>query len=219
MLEHRPKLYIGLAFTLGILLTLGYKDLYPDLERRFLARRRHNARKKQRLDQEESLIPSEDFHPDHVSLLDNSKIISSPSDQEWSHISSSLAQSSRYESISNGIEGTIGSTPLIRIKSLSEYTQCEILAKAEFLNGAGNSPKDRVALNMILTAERDGLLVPGRGDCIYEGTVGSTGISLAAIARARGYRAHICMPSDQSLKNRRCYSTWVQKWKGFPQLV
>ncbi|KAL9086170.1 MAG: hypothetical protein Q9165_007235 [Trypethelium subeluteriae] len=101
-------------------------------------------------------------------------------------------------SIKEGIEGCIGNTPLIRIKSLSEETGCEILAKAEFLNGAGNSPKDRVASNIISMAEEQGLLRPNSGDVIYEGTVGSTGISLAAIARARGYKAHICMPSDQS---------------------
>ena len=73
-----------------------------------------------------------------------------------------------------------------------------ILAKAEFLNGAGGSPKDRVALNMIKVAEQEGLLTPGQGDTIYEGTVGSTGISLATLARARGYKAYICMPNDQS---------------------
>ncbi|KAF2234520.1 PALP-domain-containing protein [Viridothelium virens] len=101
-------------------------------------------------------------------------------------------------SIKEGIEGCIGNTPLVRIKSLSEETGCEILAKAEFLNGAGNSPKDRAASSIISMAEEQGLLRPNSGDVIYEGTVGSTGISLAAIARARGYNAHICMPSDQS---------------------
>ncbi|QRC98293.1 hypothetical protein JI435_043730 [Parastagonospora nodorum SN15] len=100
--------------------------------------------------------------------------------------------------IKEGIEGCIGDTPLIKIKSLSNYTGCEILAKAEFLNGAGNSPKDRVALSIIEMAEEKGLLVPNSGDTIYEGTVGSTGISLAAICRARGYKAHICMPNDMA---------------------
>ncbi|TQS36162.1 hypothetical protein Golomagni_03392 [Golovinomyces magnicellulatus] len=100
--------------------------------------------------------------------------------------------------IPEGIEDLIGNTPLFKIKSLSEATGCMILAKAEFLNGAGGSPKDRVALNMIRTAEEQGLLKPGRGDTIYEGTVGSTGISLASLARALGYNAHICMPNDQS---------------------
>ena len=97
-----------------------------------------------------------------------------------------------------GIESTIGNTPLIEIKSLSAATKCKILAKAEFLNGAGGSPKDRVALSIIQRAERRGELTPFSGDTIYEGTVGSTGISLATLCRARGYLAHICMPSDQS---------------------
>lgn len=95
-----------------------------------------------------------------------------------------------------GIESTIGNTPLFVIESLSEATGCTILAKAEFLNGAGGSPKDRVALSIINKAEKSGLLTPFSGDTIYEGTVGSTGISLATICRARGYLAHICMPDD-----------------------
>ncbi|KKY21697.1 putative cysteine synthase [Phaeomoniella chlamydospora] len=98
----------------------------------------------------------------------------------------------------SGIESCIGNTPLFKIKSLSDATGCEIYAKAEFLNGAGGSPKDRVALSIIQTAEREGLLTPHSGDTIYEGTVGSTGISLATLCRARGYLAHICMPSDQA---------------------
>ncbi|KAJ9610036.1 Cysteine synthase 2 [Cladophialophora chaetospira] len=97
-----------------------------------------------------------------------------------------------------GIESTIGSTPLIRIPSLSALTGCNILAKCEHLNGAGFSPKDRVALSIITRAEDDGLLTPHSGDTIYEGTVGSTGISLATLCRAKGYQAHICMPNDQS---------------------
>lgn len=62
-----------------------------------------------------------------------------------------------------GIESTIGNTPLIVIKSLSEATNCTILAKCEFLNGAGNSPKDRVALSIINRAEEEGLLTPYSG--------------------------------------------------------
>lgn len=107
----------------------------------------------------------------------------------------------RFSKIDNiGIESTIGHTPLIVIKSLSQATGRTILAKCEFLNGAGNSPKDRVALNIITQAEAAGLLVPGSGDTIYEGTVGSTGISLATLCRAKGYKAHICMPSDQAIE-------------------
>lgn len=102
------------------------------------------------------------------------------------------------ERLPAGIEGCIGDTPLFKIKSLSEATGCEIYAKAEFLNGAGGSPKDRVALSIIETAEKQDLLKPHSGDTVYEGTVGSTGISLATLCRARGYLAHICMPSDQA---------------------
>ncbi|KAJ5719901.1 Cysteine synthase 2 [Penicillium malachiteum] len=102
--------------------------------------------------------------------------------------------------IVEGIEGCIGNTPLFRIKSLSDETGCEILAKAEFLNGAGQSSKDRVALSMIELAEEEGILTPYSGDTIYEGTSGSTGISLASLARAKGYLAHICMPSDQAIE-------------------
>ncbi|KAL4798286.1 tryptophan synthase beta subunit-like PLP-dependent enzyme [Aspergillus venezuelensis] len=102
--------------------------------------------------------------------------------------------------IVEGIEGCIGNTPLFRIKSLSDATGCEILAKAEFLNGAGQSSKDRVALSMIDIAEERGLMTPHSGDTVYEGTSGSTGISLATLARAKGYLAHICMPSDQAIE-------------------
>ncbi|KAJ5210054.1 hypothetical protein N7491_009866 [Penicillium cf. griseofulvum] len=102
--------------------------------------------------------------------------------------------------IVEGIEGCIGNTPLFRIKSLSDETGCEILGKAEFLNGAGQSSKDRVALSMIEIAEEQGILTPHSGDTIYEGTSGSTGISLATLARAKGYLAHICLPSDQAIE-------------------
>ncbi|PLB34394.1 putative cysteine synthase [Aspergillus candidus] len=102
--------------------------------------------------------------------------------------------------IVDGVEGCIGNTPLFRIKSLSDVTGCEILGKAEFLNGAGQSSKDRVALSMIEIAEELGILTPHSGDTIYEGTSGSTGISLATLARAKGYLAHICMPSDQAIE-------------------
>ena len=110
------------------------------------------------------------------------------------------ADNTDSNSLQHGIESTIGNTPLFVIKSLSEATGCTILAKAEFLNGAGNSPKDRVALSIIQRAEEAGDLTPNSGDTIYEGTSGSTGISLATLCRARGYLAHICMPSDQAME-------------------
>ncbi|CAG8605235.1 8488_t:CDS:2 [Ambispora gerdemannii] len=99
--------------------------------------------------------------------------------------------------IVNGVEGIIGNTPMIKIRSLSEATGCEILAKAEFLN-PGGSPKDRVALSMIQMAEEQGLIRPNTGCVIFEGTSGSTGISIAMIARAKGYSAWIVMPDDQA---------------------
>ncbi|KNC97114.1 uncharacterized protein SPPG_07507 [Spizellomyces punctatus DAOM BR117] len=99
--------------------------------------------------------------------------------------------------IRTGVESLIGNTPLFRIRSLSDETGCDILAKAEFLN-VGGSTKDRVALSVINEAEKAGLIQPGRGDTIFEGTVGSTGISLAVIAKAKGYKCHIVMPDDQA---------------------
>ncbi|ORX46060.1 putative cysteine synthase [Hesseltinella vesiculosa] len=103
----------------------------------------------------------------------------------------------RGQLIVEGVDGLIGNTPLMKIRSLSEATGCTILGKAEFLN-PGGSAKDRVALNMIRSAEAKGILQPHMGSTIFEGTVGSTGISIATIARARGYEAWIVMPDDQA---------------------
>jgi cysteine synthase len=96
-----------------------------------------------------------------------------------------------------GYAALIGDTPLVELTSLSRLTGCRILAKAEFLNPGGTS-KDRVALQMIEEAERAGLLRPG--GTVVEGTSGSTGIALAALCRARGYRCLIVMPDDQALE-------------------
>jgi cysteine synthase A len=182
-MSNHPKAYgtaaVTVAFIAGILLTLGFKDFYPDLERRY-QRRRRAVDTSSRTTTFDSRRASGYFPP--VKLEDHTKRQSLLPPPE----------------IPDGIEGCIGNTPLFRIQSLSEATGCEIYAKAEFLNGAGNSPKDRVALNMIRTAEEAGLLTPGQGDTIYEGTVGSTGISLATLARALGYKAHIGMPNDQA---------------------
>jgi cysteine synthase len=89
----------------------------------------------------------------------------------------------------------IGDTPLIRLKRASEATGCEILGKAEFMN-PGQSVKDRAALYIIRDAEQRGLLKPG--GLIVEGTAGNTGIGLAMVARALGYRATIVIPRTQS---------------------
>lgn len=147
-----------------------------------------------------------------------------------------LPKTEKNNQICDGVAGLIGDTPMMRIKSLSEATGCEILAKAEvpclfyalcsciqdhckgkmelqedqlfnlytflyiqFLN-PGGSTKDRVALSMINTAEKEHILTPGNGSTIFEGTVGSTGISLAMMAKARGYNAWIVMPDDVALE-------------------
>ncbi len=96
---------------------------------------------------------------------------------------------------SGNLSEVIGQTALIRIKSLSEVTGCEIYGKAEFLN-PGGSVKDRAALSIINEAEAQGLLKPDY--LIVEGTAGNTGIGLATIAPQRGYRCLIVMPDNQA---------------------
>ena len=97
--------------------------------------------------------------------------------------------------VRDGLIGAIGRTPLIRLRGASELTGCEILGKAEFLN-PGGSVKDRAGLYLILDAEQRGLLKPG--GLIVEGTAGNTGIGLALVANARGYRTLIVIPETQS---------------------
>jgi len=97
--------------------------------------------------------------------------------------------------IADGLVGAIGNTPLIRLRGPSELTGCEILGKAEFLN-PGGSVKDRAGLYIILDAEKRGLLKPG--GVIVEGTAGNTGIGLAIVGNARGYRTVIVIPNTQS---------------------
>ncbi|WP_375509687.1 cysteine synthase A [uncultured Nostoc sp.] len=97
--------------------------------------------------------------------------------------------------IKNGFVGAVGNTPLIRLNSFSEETGCEILAKAEFLN-PGGSVKDRAALYIIEDAEEKGLLKPG--GTVVEGTAGNTGIGLAHICNAKGYKCLIIIPDTQS---------------------
>jgi cysteine synthase A len=97
--------------------------------------------------------------------------------------------------VKDGLVGSIGNTPLIRLRGPSEATGCAILGKAEFLN-PGGSVKDRAALYMILDAEQRGLLKPG--GTIVEGTAGNTGIGLALVGNARGYRTVIVIPETQS---------------------
>src|SRR5216110_1762651 len=97
--------------------------------------------------------------------------------------------------IRDGLVGAIGNTPLIRLRRASELTGCEILGKAEFLN-PGGSVKDRAGLYLILDGEQRGLLRPG--GLMVEGTAGNTGIGLALVGNARGYRTLIVIPETQS---------------------
>ena len=97
--------------------------------------------------------------------------------------------------ISDGIVGAIGNTPLIRLKRASEATGCTILGKAEFMN-PGQSVKDRAALFIIQDAVRRGTLRPG--GVVVEGTAGNTGIGLALVGNARGFRSVIVIPDTQS---------------------
>jgi cysteine synthase A len=89
----------------------------------------------------------------------------------------------------------VGRTPLLRLRHLSEATGCEILGKAEFMN-PGGSVKDRTALGLLEDAERSGALGPG--GVIVEGTAGNTGIGLALLGNARGYRSRFIVPDNFS---------------------
>ena len=97
--------------------------------------------------------------------------------------------------VAHSVLDAIGNTPLIRLARASEATGCEILGKAEFMN-PGQSVKDRAALYIIRDAERRGLLKPGGR--IVEGTAGNTGIGLAMVAGASGYKTTIVIPRTQS---------------------
>jgi cysteine synthase A len=97
--------------------------------------------------------------------------------------------------IHNDVVEAIGNTPLIKLKRASEVTGCTILGKAEFMN-PGQSVKDRAGKWMILEAEKRGDLKPG--GLVVEATAGNTGIGLAVVAGARGYRTLIVIPDTQS---------------------
>ncbi|NJB97794.1 cysteine synthase A [Sphingomonas sp. ABOLD] len=97
--------------------------------------------------------------------------------------------------VSQNTLALIGNTPLVRLKGPSDETGCDIFAKCEFAN-PGASVKDRAALYIVNDAEERGLLAPG--GTIVEGTAGNTGIGLALVANAKGYRTIIVMPETQS---------------------
>ena len=105
------------------------------------------------------------------------------------------------EKIYRGVNELVGDTPLLQLTHIEEHfgLKCRLLAKLEYLNPAG-SAKDRVALEMIERAEKDGLLKPGA--TIIEPTSGNTGIGLAAIATVKGYRCIIVIPDTMSVERR-----------------
>ena len=107
-------------------------------------------------------------------------------------------------SLCDGFVGSVGHTPLIRLRRLSEETCCEVLGKAEFTN-PGGSVKDRAACAIVLAAEKSGELAPG--GTVVEGTAGNTGIGLAHVCNARGYRCVIVMPDNQSPEKFRLLET------------
>jgi cysteine synthase A len=176
-LSNNPKTYgvlaVVAAFGAGILFTLTFGDIYHAEPALFL---RRQPRRLPTNANRQTTSP--------VALEDRTEDESTSNRAAWR--------------VPRGLSAVIGKTPLIELPSLTAVAGQPILVKLELLNAAGNSPKDRVALSLIEAAERAGALVPGRGDAVYEGTSGSTGISIAALARARGYTAHICMDTDQS---------------------
>src|ERR1700691_1875167 len=97
--------------------------------------------------------------------------------------------------VASGFVDAVGHTPMIRLRALSDETGCEILGKAEFMN-PGGSVKDRAARAIRLDAQRRGLLKPG--GTVVEGPAGNTGIGLAHVCNARGYRCVIVMPDNQA---------------------
>jgi cysteine synthase A len=101
----------------------------------------------------------------------------------------------RIVDVRDGFIQAVGHTPLIKLRKASELTGCTILGKAEFMN-PGGSVKDRAALYIVLDAEARGELRPG--GVIVEGTAGNTGIGLALVGNARGYRTVVVIPQTQS---------------------
>src|ERR1700733_11782581 len=120
---------------------------------------------------------------------------SQPCFQNFSHLGSPPARELEKMQLRNGIIEAIGNTPLIKLERVSAATGCTILGKAEFMN-PGQSVKDRAALFIIEDAVKKGELRPG--GVIVEGTAGNTGIGLALVGNAMGFRSVIVIPETQS---------------------
>jgi cysteine synthase len=108
-----------------------------------------------------------------------------------------------YESVLD----LIGNTPIVDISELSPSPRVRILAKLEGQN-PGGSVKDRAAKQMILDAEKEGLLTPGSGQTILESSSGNTGIALAMICKIRGYHLRVVLPDNVSVERRQLLETW-----------
>ena len=106
----------------------------------------------------------------------------------------------RAEGAAPDVTALIGNTPLVRLSRIAEGTSAEIVAKCEFMN-PGGSVKDRIGLSMIDDAERDGRIEPGR-TTIIEPTSGNTGVALAMVGAARGYRVILTMPETMTVERR-----------------
>lgn len=102
--------------------------------------------------------------------------------------------------IYNNIYSTIGNTPIVKLKNKDSNNMADIYLKLEWFN-PGGSIKDRIAINMIIAAEKEGLLKPG--DTIVEPTSGNTGIGLAMVAASKGYNLILTMPDSQSVERRK----------------
>lgn len=111
----------------------------------------------------------------------------------------------RWPAVAEGVLDTIGGTPLVRLRRVTETGMADILGKLESRN-PGGSVKDRIARSMIEEAERSGRLKPG--DTIVEATSGNTGIGLCVVAAAKGYRLVLTMPEDMSAERRRLFQ-WM----------
>src|SRR5437016_5776621 len=118
--------------------------------------------------------------------------------------------------INHDVVEAIGNTPLIKLKQASEATGCTILGKAEFMN-PGQSVKDRAGKWMILEAEKRGDLK--RAGLVVEGTAGNTGIGLAVVANARGYRTLNVIPETQSQEKKDRQPIWCAESLDVPALA